>query len=1038
MLSPRQLQVGFLLLSSLFAVLPLGALAQVQPLWTVEAGKQCDGSALGETKAQICVRLNPTALDAAMQSAPSTSWAIPLFDTTAVFTPERLVQHASSAVTLHGSLSGSSTGTALFVREGDVVEGLFSTAEGQFVLRPRANGGHLLAHLREVESPHANDVILPGSVKPRFSANALPTTREDLVVDLLLLYTPATRDSIEATSTVSAYLTSWVEWTNQAFAFAGHENVSLRVVGFREVDYDASSSVFTDLQRLSAPDDGIMDEAYRWRTETGADLVTLITPGPAGCGFAQFNWPTADRDNPFAVTALQCGAPIFAHELGHNFGMHHDPYVAPGTFPFSFAHGYVDAERRFRTVMAYNTICYTEAEVCPRIQRYSSADSTYEGAPLGTRERGRGASSDNARVLGIMAPLVSAFRTPMPPGPVVSGRLLADQLAASRARVVLEGPAVSRTTTSDGQGYYAFADVPEGQYTLRVPKGPGLAQEVTQSVARIADQDALANVALAPSRAPLRLATSAPPTIRPGASSSLVLTFENTTDSLVNVREVRVAEDAALGVFNPSPGKFDTAATIAPGATMALLNPVRFTTSGTLQAGETLRIPLYLYDSDDAFLGTDTLSVIVEGTDVYPPSVSITALAYAPVDEPLVITASISDQSAVSSAEAKIYDYTSQRLLPAIPLYDTGTHGDVTAGDGVYAGTFTPEQETDYRVSVTATDVHGTEGSSTILLTSAPFVSQSKMLLITESGSLSAFLSDPSGARRNDAALLQALDRIDREVDHWRGYLLGSVPDSVLNAYDTWIWSAPPETPFPDYARHIIATHVQRGGRVLIVGDALVAGASERWLRTYLSAEAGATTLESRITGLPGDWIGDDLGFNISPPARGSRSTVEAIPPATSFLSFGSDPTSLTAPSAGIRVADSLGTRIQLAFSIAELTSASARAMLLERSLAWLANPNVQVATAGPAELPLELGSNYPNPFTAHTNIAYTLPRAMPARLVVYDLLGRQVAVLADHEVQHAGTHTVTVDARTWPSGVYAYTLEAEGQRLQGTMILVR
>ena len=83
------------------------------------------------------------------------------------------------------------------------------------------------------------------------------------------------------------------------------------------------------------------------------------------------------------------------------------------------------------------------------------------------------------------------------------------------------------------------------------------------------------------------------------------------------------------------------------------------------------------------------------------------------------------------------------------------------------------------------------------------------------------------------------------------------------------------------------------------------------------------------------------------------------------------------------------------------------------------------------------LHPNYPNPFNPNTTIRYTLPQAVPVRLVVYDVLGREVAVIIDAP-QPAGDHRVRLDASAWASGSYFYTLQTPHQRLTRMMVLVR
>ncbi len=91
--------------------------------------------------------------------------------------------------------------------------------------------------------------------------------------------------------------------------------------------------------------------------------------------------------------------------------------------------------------------------------------------------------------------------------------------------------------------------------------------------------------------------------------------------------------------------------------------------------------------------------------------------------------------------------------------------------------------------------------------------------------------------------------------------------------------------------------------------------------------------------------------------------------------------------------------------------------------------------TALPAEV--ALAPPYPNPSSGRATLRYGLPEASSVRLAVYDLLGREVAVLADGE-QAAGYHEAALDAGRLPSGLYLVRLEAGGRALTQRMTVVR
>jgi hypothetical protein len=78
------------------------------------------------------------------------------------------------------------------------------------------------------------------------------------------------------------------------------------------------------------------------------------------------------------------------------------------------------------------------------------------------------------------------------------------------------------------------------------------------------------------------------------------------------------------------------------------------------------------------------------------------------------------------------------------------------------------------------------------------------------------------------------------------------------------------------------------------------------------------------------------------------------------------------------------------------------------------------------ADLPKEysISQNYPNPFNPTTKIKFGLPKASLTKLVVYDLLGREVLTPINRELE-AGYHEINFDASAFPSGVYFYRIQA-------------
>ena len=84
-----------------------------------------------------------------------------------------------------------------------------------------------------------------------------------------------------------------------------------------------------------------------------------------------------------------------------------------------------------------------------------------------------------------------------------------------------------------------------------------------------------------------------------------------------------------------------------------------------------------------------------------------------------------------------------------------------------------------------------------------------------------------------------------------------------------------------------------------------------------------------------------------------------------------------------------------------------------------------------------ELQQNFPNPFNPETKISFSLPKSGFVSLKVYDLLGKEVAVLVSEDLAQ-GSHSVSFDASQLPSGVYVYQLQTDGVKLSRKMSLLK
>jgi chitinase len=81
---------------------------------------------------------------------------------------------------------------------------------------------------------------------------------------------------------------------------------------------------------------------------------------------------------------------------------------------------------------------------------------------------------------------------------------------------------------------------------------------------------------------------------------------------------------------------------------------------------------------------------------------------------------------------------------------------------------------------------------------------------------------------------------------------------------------------------------------------------------------------------------------------------------------------------------------------------------------------------------------NYPNPFNPSTVISFTLPKSGYISLKVYDMLGKEAAVLINGEYKNAGSYNTLFNAAGLASGIYFCILNEEGYLLRNKLELIK
>jgi photosystem II stability/assembly factor-like uncharacterized protein len=84
-----------------------------------------------------------------------------------------------------------------------------------------------------------------------------------------------------------------------------------------------------------------------------------------------------------------------------------------------------------------------------------------------------------------------------------------------------------------------------------------------------------------------------------------------------------------------------------------------------------------------------------------------------------------------------------------------------------------------------------------------------------------------------------------------------------------------------------------------------------------------------------------------------------------------------------------------------------------------------------------ELHQNYPNPFNPSTIIRFGIVKQTNAKIMIYDVLGRQIAILVNESFK-PGTYEVVWNASNYSSGIYYYIMQTEDFREVKRMVLIK
>ncbi len=242
--------------------------------------------------------------------------------------------------------------------------------------------------------------------------------------------------------------------------------------------------------------------------------------------------------------------------------------------------------------------------------------------------------------------------------------------------------------------------------------------------------------------------------------------------------------------------------------------------------------------------------------------------------------------------------------------------------------------------------------------------------------------------------------------------------------------------------RDAIDAYLAAGGRLILAGENILQGlnaqgtAGRNWFINQFRFNYGGTYSGSlQIVGVADDPLGDGLGFTLTGGDPDRLTMLGGEQPIAVSCHYGNG------VSAVVRTFREGFKSVFLPFGLELVPTQGDRDLLLKRSLEWLDVLQITPVPHAPREL-TELLPNRPNPFNPATEIVFSVGRAGPARLEVFNARGQLVRVLVD-ETLPAGRHAASWDGRSSAgqpvaSGTYYYRLSTDSEQQTRKMSLIK
>ena len=293
-----------------------------------------------------------------------------------------------------------------------------------------------------------------------------------------------------------------------------------------------------------------------------------------------------------------------------------------------------------------------------------------------------------------------------------------------------------------------------------------------------------------------------------------------------------------------------------------------------------------------------------------------------------------------------------------------------------------------------------------------------------ELGRPEILLVDDDGGEFFEEFYQMSLDSLSIFTDVW-DVSEADIDAEELQRYAIVIWETGNETStLNGTEQSAVSDFLDAGGNLFISSKNVGADiGTSAFYADYLHASfeydtVGSTFKAGGVDGCPFTSSADSLFF-IGGTGAGNYQSMDGISPLTgAYEAFRyADGQSTTA---GIYY-QSAYNLVYLAFpfeTISGMAGTVQRHLILDAILNWFGYSEVGENAQSAAPTKFAFKPNYPNPFNPETTISFDMPKSGHVSLIIYDVLGNEVARLID-SFKNAGSYEVLFDGSESASGVY-------------------